>query len=619
MEKEKKDFIIYLIFCNILIFAIISRLAYLLTYLNNNPFSEALILDSHRYNQWALKILEGTSFESGAFYQAPFYPYFLASLYWIFDKSLPTVFIIQMAIGVANIFIVFLLAKRYFSDRVALLSSFIFSLYGPAIFFESKLLPETLAIFVNLLLLYFLSSYDRQSWNRFRISKIFLMLFGGLFLGLSCLIRPNMLLFAPFAVLWIILKKDSMGSHNPISRRLEIQRRLLYAFIFSVGVSLIIFPVTLRNYLESGEIVLISLNGGLTFYQGNNPYAEGVYTLLPGFSNDIAHHRIEERHYAEVEAQRDLSDVETSRFWLRKALKFMKDNPVQWIILEAKKLFYFFDNYEHSLAFSYPLERRYVTNISILPFAFLISFAVLGILGSFPWKERMPLIFYLFVQFLAVMLFFMSSRYRVPSVPVLCIFSGYGFFLLLKEMSRGNILRVVGATLLILIVAIFSFLKIGDVYQYEESSSHGSLGIAFDTIGMHQQALSSFEKQVELDPESPLALYNIGVVLVKMGKSEKAISYYEKAIELDPTLSEAYNNLGMIYINGGDYSLAEFFFQKAMNVKPYLEQPYINLISCYLMKGDMGKAIETKNLADLNGVRIPQGLEQEIHRIIEEK
>jgi 4-amino-4-deoxy-L-arabinose transferase-like glycosyltransferase len=611
----RNKFILVIIF----LFAVINRLVYLYGYLNKDPLSKTLILDSHRYDLWAQTIAKGGLFESGAFYQAPVYPYFLSLIYGLTGRSFTSVYIIQMVIGLASILFLFLLAKKYFSERTALISAFLFSFYGTTIFFESKFLPETIAIFVNLFFLLALAYCDHKKMKGQKLSKALLLWMSGILLGLSCLIRPNMLLLLPLILLWVLFSKTPREADEKASEPEKVPRRLMNASILLMGSLLIILPITMRNYLESGNFVPVSLNGGITFAQGNNPYAKGIYTPLPGFSGEIFHQRQEERYYAQAEEGRELSDAEVSTFWFRKGWSFIKENPSRWLTLELKKLFYFFDNYEHSLEYSYPVERQYLNILSILPFGLIISLALLGLLASFPWKDKGPLLLYLLVQVVTVLIFYMSSRYRLPAVPILCLFSGYGVSFLIDLYKKKTLLKILLSLMCVVIVSVVSFIKIGDVYDLEEASTYGNLGTAFNASGLLQDALSSFEKQIELDPESAYALFNIGVVLSKMGKEGEAVSYYERAIKLNPSLTEAYNNLGVILVKWGDCSSAEVLFLKALNIKPFLLNPYINLLSCYLMRGDIEKVMRIKNMAVRNGVEIPQQLEREIQdRIIEQ-
>ncbi len=619
MEERKKYLSVYTILSVILFFALLSRLIFLFSYLNKDPFSEVLILDSLRYDLWARAILDGRLFESGAFYQAPLYPHFLFIVYWIFGHSFLFIYIIQNLVGIANIVILFLIARRYFSEWVALLSSLIFSLYGTAIFLECKLLPETIAIFINLILLYILSRYQFTHTKIRKVSKVLILWMIGIFLGISCLVRPYMLLLIPFLCLWFLFMKDWSKDEEIFSWRSISLKKIMNLLVFMSGIFLIIFPITLRNYFASGDFVPISLNGGITFAQGNNPYAKGIFTPLPGFSGEILHQGKEERYYAQAQEKSELSDMEVSAFWFRKGFQYIKEDPIQWLYLEWKKLFYFFDNYEHSLEYNYAVERHHTVNISVIPFGLIMPFAFLGILVSLPWRHRIPLMLYLSVLFLTTMLFYASSRYRFPAIPVFCLFAAHGLFFLKEISQRKEVMKVILSILLVTSVSIFSFLKRGDVYRFEEASAYGNLGTAYNSAGMFQESLSSFKRQMELDPDSAYAHFNIAVILSEMGKEGEAVKYYEKAIRINPSLAEAYNNLGIILVKWGECSEAERLFLKAINMKPFHLNPYINLIRCYLSKGEIEKIIKIKGMADRNGVKIPQTLEREIQdRVFEE-
>ncbi len=604
LEEEKKRRALSL--AAIVVFACIVRLFFLFSYLKDSPFSRVLLLDSLRYDGWARAIMEGKLFEPGAFYQAPLYPYIISSLYSLFGSSLVVVYVAQMLIGILSVLLVYFVARKYFSEAAALLSSFLFALYPSAIFFESKILPETLSIFVALVLLFIMA--------RCNGTNLFFALLAGVVLGLLTLLRPNMLLLFPLFFFWILFSKRDVN--DPSGKQVVVKRKLkiLPAVIFCAGMFAVIFPVTIRNFRVSGEFVLISLNGGVTFCQANNPYAKGVFTPLPGFSGDIMQQRLEERYYAQAQEKKNLSDPEVSRFWFRKGLEFIRENPLGALILEGKKFFYFFDNYEHSLEYSFEIEKKYTRNIAFLPFGILIAFAILGLIGTYPWRGKLPLVFYLGVQFLTVMIFYMSSRYRLPAVPVYAMFAGAGLTAFMEMLKRKSFQKIVVSAVLLAGFAAFSFMKTGDVYRYEEASAYGNLGTAFTSLGMTDDAISAFKKQYELDPESAFAMFNIGVVLANAGRDGEAVEYYEKAIQINPNLAEAYNNLGVIFVRWGQCEDAEALFLKAIELKPFFGNPYNNLATCAFSKGDLEKAAAIVKWADERRVSISEELKAEIRK-----
>ena len=98
------------------------------------------------------------------------------------------------------------------------------------------------------------------------------LLVPGFCLGLAALAVANILLFLPMALLWVIVAR----------RALPWPRRLLNALPLLLGASLVIAPVTLRNYLIGDDLVLISSNGGINFYLGNNANYEETIRIPPG-------------------------------------------------------------------------------------------------------------------------------------------------------------------------------------------------------------------------------------------------------------------------------------------------------------------------------------------------
>jgi uncharacterized protein HemY len=63
-----------------------------------------------------------------------------------------------------------------------------------------------------------------------------------------------------------------------------------------------------------------------------------------------------------------------------------------------------------------------------------------------------------------------------------------------------------------------------------------------------------------------------------------------KAIDLRPNYPEALNNLGVLFVREQDYSRAEEQFKAAMKAAPNFDQSYLNLARLYAMRGDKEKA-----------------------------
>ena len=58
----------------------------------------------------------------------------------------------------------------------------------------------------------------------------------------------------------------------------------------------------------------------------------------------------------------------------------------------------------------------------------------------------------------------------------------------------------------------------------------------------YEEAISYYDKALQIDPKNVPALTNKGVALNKLGRNEEAISYYDKVLVIDP-----YNVLALTY------------------------------------------------------------------------
>src|SRR5207247_1262793 len=102
-----------------------------------------------------------------------------------------------------------------------------------------------------------------------------------------------------------------------------------------LGLALVIAPVTLRNRLLGGEWVLVTHSGGINFYLGNGPGAEGTFRVpdfLPEAVNADAQFE-SFRTYAEKMTGRNLTTKEASDYWYDMTWAFIFANPMKWLKL----------------------------------------------------------------------------------------------------------------------------------------------------------------------------------------------------------------------------------------------------------------------------------------------
>lgn len=147
-----------------------------------------------------------------------------------------------------------------------------------------------------------------------------------------------------------------------------------------------------------------------------------------------------------------------------------------------------------------------------------------------------------------------------------------------------------------------------------------------DYVDMAESALNRAQS---LNDELPPVQYLMGLIKSGTGEYEEAISRYERAIELDPKYSDAYSGMAKAYNDNGEPEQAVSLYQQAIDIKPGYWAGYRDLGVHYYYRGEMDKAIEnfekvielTPNnsyaYSNLGGVYYYQGEMEKARRMFE--
>ena len=82
------------------------------------------------------------------------------------------------------------------------------------------------------------------------------------------------------------------------------------------------------------------------------------------------------------------------------------------------------------------------------------------------------------------------------------------------------------------------------------------------------EAIPHLQKAVELQPDFPNALNNLGVAFVQKGKATEAMQLFQKALDLNPDFVEAHNNLGRLQLQQGKVREAIAHYRAALKLRP---------------------------------------------------
>ncbi len=581
--------------------------------IRGHPFSRQLFLDPAFYDRWAQSIAAGDwlSRSQGLFYGNPLYPYFLAIIYTIFGRSLLIVRLIQSLLGTGICLMLMIIGRRVFDRTTGLFAGVLAALYAPFIFYEGTLTIATLGLFFSVLTVLLLMSVRPPKYGN--------ALAGGLSWGFRALARFDATILAGIG--WLL------GSPGRLSRG----RRITLALIFSAGVAAVILPVTARNMLVGGRLVAITAHGGETFYGGNNPLAGGIYSPAPGVRPGTEYEHEDFRRLAERRLGRELSLAESSSYWFDQALNYIRQHPGKWIRLELRKLWLFCQPREipDNRNFHYFRRHAAILRLPLVTFGLLAPLALLGlVVGLRTWRRSLLLYLQVILSTFSVLLFFVSSRYRLATVPFLILFAAFGLSWSWKMIRSRRWIRAAALWIPVIGLLILAGRQSAGLDDGPFLARRETLGVALIREGRVDEGIALLEKVREQDPDRATVRFNLGVAYLEernrprqaarefrhllsvsegypqahymLAQAYYAMGYFEEA--LDQIRRETFLERGgdehhlefeaMILVRLERYREAEEIFRGIIEQNPNSADAYRSLGNVLYLQGNPARAVE---------------------------
>lgn len=117
------------------------------------------------------------------------------------------------------------------------------------------------------------------------------------------------------------------------------------------------------------------------------------------------------------------------------------------------------------------------------------------------------------------------------------------------------------------------------------------LALAQDGLGRLAEAKQSYVQALNIQPNTPDLLFNLGIVNTKLDLLDDAIQAYEKAIHYQPGFFEAFGNLGTIFQQQGLLKKAIQYYQNGLKINPQDARGYFNLGTALRDHGDLVAAV----------------------------
>ncbi|MGK7928463.1 MAG: tetratricopeptide repeat protein [Spirulina sp.] len=103
-----------------------------------------------------------------------------------------------------------------------------------------------------------------------------------------------------------------------------------------------------------------------------------------------------------------------------------------------------------------------------------------------------------------------------------------------------------------------------------------NLGNALLYLGRLKEALDSFDKALQIQPDDHEAWNNRGFALSNLGRLEEAIASYDKALQIQPDFHLAWFNRGIALGNLGKLEEAIASYDQALQIQPDNHQVWVN-------------------------------------------
>ncbi len=568
-------------------------------------------------NHWAYALasgdwtpMPGTSdpgIQSAPFYRPPAYPHVLAAVYGLSAGDLRAVRFMQMAFGLLNAVLMFLLARALFGRNAALFAAAFMAGYWVFIHAEAGLNGTVFIVFLLLLLLHLLRRWPERAGAPS-------LLVAGVVLGALGCFQPGLLALAPLVLIWCLFTGV---------RRKSRPRVALGGLALLLGVLLALAPGAWRNYRVSGEFVPIAAGAGLELYAGNNAQADAIFSKIDvkeAFGLERPYSLNDTPQYLEAlkkkTGREDMTYSGMCRYFTARALGYMAEDPVRTFRGLAKKAALSWGPIEMADNTLTQYDKAGSIALRWLPgFPAVLALFLAGVAWLFARirAERRSdagvsagsriLILSLLtaaVIFLSYWPFAVATHSRAILTPFLMLFGAQAAAWLIAAIQTRRIRAALAGIATCAILFGLTNIQMIPVprglaqWHYDRALAfdrsgkadlaleeyrhcvaaaalpqvHRDYGNALAHAGRYDEAVAQYAEERRLYPETPFVEQNWGQVLLLQGKPEQAAERFAGALSANPDSLELAGLLGDALVDAGREAEAQQQFESILRRDP---------------------------------------------------
>lgn len=340
--------------------------------LGGHPLLQAVgDLDPGVYWRLAQRVAGGDVLLTGTpFFVSPLYIYWLALAQVLTDARVTGVLLLQAGLGTIAVWLAARTAALWVprEDRApaAISAGAALALTGIITLQQALILQSSLDALL-------------MSWFAYASSRALLAQSArtwtacGASLALLAANRPNAWLLALPVVIGAMrrsLPTSSIGSTEGATRDrvwAVTRTRATHLVALAAGIAVVLAPLALRTRMATGGSEVLPGHGGLNFYIGNHPQANGTYTVVDGIRPTIEGQISDAQGVVLREDGRHVRPTHVSAYFTRRALAWWRDAPLAAARLFLYKLWLTTHAWELPVNASYAWFREQVWLLWLLP------------------------------------------------------------------------------------------------------------------------------------------------------------------------------------------------------------------------------------------------------------
>jgi tetratricopeptide (TPR) repeat protein len=546
------------------------------------PYGGSPLLDAASYHGWAQEIAQGHILRTKAFYQSPLYPYLLGALYALVGPSLLAASLMNAVLDAATCSLLSWVAFGIFGPVAALATGLVAAFNKQMIFYTAPPMKEPLGLFL-------LAIFLLLVFRAFRKKNPAAFFGSGLVLGLAGLVRGNALFLVP-AFLGLILGEAFW------CRRFQ-KTVFKNSSLFILGLVIAILPATLHNAMVSHDFVPINYADGFNLYLGHFPEANGISYIFPGnISSDPALEELNITWIASSDTGHSVRPSEVSKYWKKKTLEVLQNDPAHELNLVNNKLKGVWKNTELFDNYDIPFIEKNFSTVLSAPLLGFWSLALLAPFGAIAFararrKSVVVLLIFAAAYAASLLVFYVTGRYRLPLLIFLLPLAGAAPIGLWNMIRAHEPLRFTRAWLL----AAFSFgfclwpqTGIADLEAYDWAM----VGKIEAERGRYPEAIEAIQKALAKDPQGATATaFSKGAYAEEqIGNRSEAENLLRRGMFFYPNDGSLVYEYGRLKAANGELREADTLLKKAIEISPYYFLAYQGRAKLLMKLGNVAEA-----------------------------